>query len=208
LNPPPDDGCNAHLLTRHAFVVDFHAHQIRGHWLAWRGRGDNHAVQVRGRQRLRAVRVPVEGGPWKGLRRLLGAAQGRSDKRWQTAWLGTPSETRSLLGWRPHGEGFEVSLRGLHVMPTRAIAAPLIVIALSKLEATSGRRKRRPDGLADDVARAVAVAYRDLTGRRGLYHYHYGGLLSLAADIEVRFDCAGLLSAHRLRKYFSEIRKP
>jgi hypothetical protein len=206
LNSPTDDGFSAHLATRHAHVVGYHAHQIRGHWLTWRHRGDNWAVQVRGRQRPRAVPVQVDGGHWKGLRRLLRAARGRSDRIWQTAWLGTPSDTRRLLGWRPPGAGFEVRLRGLHaVMPTRAIAAPLIEAALRRHEAIPGRRHRQCDALADDFARAVALAHFKLTGRRGVYRDeggYTGDLLKLARDIEVRLECAGLLSAHRLATIF------
>ena len=211
LNPPIEDGCNAHLLTRDAHLVDYHAHQIHGHLLTWRWRGDDHAIQVRGGQRPRAVRILVESGPQKRLKRLLGAAQGRSDRRWQTAWLGVPSDVRGLLGWRPAGEGFEVSLPRLHaVMPSRRVAIPLIEAALRKHEATPDRQQRQPDALADDVARAVARAYLGLTGQRGIYWndargLYAGGLLRLARDIEGGLDCKGLLSVRRLRKFTATV---
>ena len=90
-------------------------------------------------------------------------------------------------------------------MPSRRVAVPLIEAALRKLEAIPDRRHRQPDPLADDVARAVAVAYRDLTGKRGLYRDEVrgrdkGGLLLLARDIESRFKCEGLFSVRRFEK--------
>jgi len=52
--------------------------------------------------------------------------------------------------------------------------------------------------------RAVAVAYRDLTGEPGfvwddLRGQYRGGLLDLGRDIEAHFGGAGLFAARRLR---------
>jgi hypothetical protein len=208
LNSPIEDGCNAHVLARHAYVVDYHAHQIYGHLLTLRWRGDNHAVLVRDG---RAVRIPVTAGPWKGLRWLLRVARGRSNTRWWAAWLAVPPDVRGLTRWRPTGEGFEASPRGLHaVMPSRRVAIPLIEAALRKHEANPDRQKRQSDALADDVARAVAVAHLELTAQRGIYwdavrSLYAGGLLLLARDIEDGLDCKGLLSVRRLRKFTATV---
>ena len=194
-----------------ATSIDYHAHQIYGHWLSWRQRGDNTAIKIRGTQRPYAKRVPAKGSTEKELKRLLTVAQGRSDKRWITAWLGVSSKTRGLIGWRPHGSGgFEITPRGLRaIAPTRADALPLIEAALRKHEAipVSDRQKRQRDALADDVVRAVAVAYCDLTGKRGLYWDdvrggYRGGLLDLGRDIEAHFGGAGLFSTDRLKNNF------
>jgi hypothetical protein len=193
-----------------AYVIDRHAHQIYGHWLTWRWRGDRYVTKIRGKQRPYAEHNPVKVSIEKELERLLTAAQGRSDKVWINAWLGVTSRTRGLIGWRPHdgSGGFEISPRGLHaVAPFRADALPLIKAALRKHEAMSAsdRQKRQGDSLADDVARAVSRAYRHLTGKRGLIwdnalNEYRGGLLDLARDIEAHFKCARLLSVDRLKK--------
>jgi hypothetical protein len=192
-----------------AYVIDRHAHQIYGYWLTWRWRGDRYVTKIRGKQRPYAEHYPVKVSIEKELERLLTAAQGRSDKVWINAWLGVSSETRGLIGWRPHGRGgFEISLRGLHaVAPTRADALPLLEAALRKHEAmsASNRQKRHGDSFADHVARAVSRAYRHLTGMGGLtwdnaLNEYRGGLLDLARDIEAHFKCPGLLSANRLKK--------
>ena len=70
-------------------------------------------------------------------------------------------------------------------------------------------RSDKRDALADDVVRAVAVAYRDLTGERGLIWddmrgQYRGGLLDLGRDIEAHFGCAGLFPTDRLKNIFSE----
>ena len=82
-------------------VIDFHAHQIRGYWVTWRWRGDTYATEIGGTQRPYAKRVPVKISTEKQLRRLLRVAAGRSDKVWQTAWLGVTSKTRGSIGWPP-----------------------------------------------------------------------------------------------------------
>jgi hypothetical protein len=94
-------------------------------------------------------------------------------------------------------------------MPRRADAVPLIEAALRKLKATPAaeRRKRGRDALADDVARAICVAYFDLTGRAGITwniddEKYEGGLIDLARDIEERFG-GGPFSVTRLRKNIS-----
>jgi len=142
------------------------------------------------------------------LKRLQTVAQGPSDKRWITGWLGVTSKTLGLIGWRPHGNGgFEITPRGLRaIAPFRADALPLIAAALRKHEAipAADRQKRRGDAIVDDVARAVAVAYRDLTGEPGfvwddLRGQYRGGLLDLGRDIEAHFGGAGLFAARRLR---------
>jgi hypothetical protein len=195
-------------------VIDSHAHQIYGHWVTWHRRGDTHATEIRGTQRPRAERVRAKASTKKELERLLTVAQGRSDKRWIKAWLGVTSKTIGLIGWRPHGSGgFEISLRGLHaVAPTRANALPLIEAALRKHEAASGddRQKRQRDALADDVVRAVAIAYFDLTGKRGLTWddvrgSHKGELLDLGRDIEARFGGAGLFTIRRIKFIFETL---
>lgn len=183
-------------------VIDYHAGQVRGHWLTWRWRGDTYATEIRGTRRPYAKRVPVKVSTEKELRRLLRTVHSRSDRRWITAWLGVTSKTRGLIGWRPSPRcgGFEISLRGLHaIAPTRADAVPLVEAALRKHEAipATDRQKRQGDALADDVARAVAVAYRDLTGKRGarwddVRGLYRGGLLDLGRDIEAHFGGAGL----------------
>jgi hypothetical protein len=210
-------------------VVEYRAHQIRGYWLTWHRRGDNAAIKITGRQRPYAVRVDADRGTANELKRLLRAAKDKSDKRWQTAWLGVSSKTHGLV-WNPvppvtrreiNSEGtlvrFEradvgvshrrVSVRGLEaIMPTRADALPLIEVALRKHEAipAAERRKRQGDELADDICRAVAVAYRDLTGKAGITwnvvaEEYEGGLFDLAHGIEARFG-GGLFSVDRLRK--------
>ena len=92
------------------------------------------------------------------------------------------------------------------IMPTRADALPLIEAALRKHEAipASDRKKRQGDALANEVVRAVAVAYFDLTGQRGLYWNvardgYRGGLLDLGRDIGTHFGCARLFSTDRLK---------
>ena len=167
-------------------VIDSHAHQIHGHWLTWRWRGDTNAIEIRGTQRPYAKRVPAKGSIKKELKRLLTVARGRSDKRWITGMARRIPARRCgadlAVGDAQYGEGRLVlraadltvtarSVRGLEaIMPTRADALPLIEAALRKHEAipAADRQKRQRDALADDVVRAVAVAYRDLTGERGL----------------------------------------
>jgi hypothetical protein len=189
-------------------VIDSHAHQIYGHWVTWRRRGDTTAIEIRGTQRPYAKRVDAKGSIKDELERLLTVARGRSDKRWITGWLGVTSKTLGLIGWRPHGNGgFEITPRGLRaIAPFRADALPLIAAALRKHEAipAADRQKRQRDALADDVVRAVAVAYRDLTGEPGfvwddLRGQYRGGLLDLGRDIEAHFGGAGLFAARRLR---------
>jgi hypothetical protein len=172
-------------------VVDYHVHQIRGHWLTWRWRGDTAAIKIRGTQRPRAQRVNAKGRTERELKRLLRAAQGRSDKRWITAWLGVSSKTHGLIGWRPHGSGgFEISLRGIHaVIPTRADAMPLIEAAIQKLESVPAakRRKRKRDTLADDFVGAVRLAQRVMVHDSKVHHGN--GLARLGRDINERFHC-------------------
>ena len=235
LNPPEDrlGDYNAHAraVAYHAHVIDSHAHQAYGQWLSWRWRGDTTAIEIRGTQRPYAKRLPVKVSTERELKRLLRVAQGRSDKRWQTAWLGVSGETHRLIGWPPvirrdHSEGrlvrFErdvaansrpVSVRGLEaIMPTRADALSLIEAALRKHEAAPGtdRQKRQRDALADDVVRAVAIAYFDLTGKRGLSWddvrgSHKGGLLDLGRDIEARFGGTGLFTVRRIKFIFETL---
>ena len=191
-------------------VVEYHAHQIRGHWLTYRYRGDNAAIEIRGRQRPRAVRVGTERGTANELRRLLRAARGKSDKRWVTAWLGVSSKTHGLIGWKPWlpCPGFEIVVRGkpahfradlaashrrvsvrwLHaIMPTRADAVPRIAAALARLEAmpAAERRKRERDTLADDVVRAVRMAQRVMVHDSKILHGI--GLARFGRDINERF---------------------
>jgi hypothetical protein len=95
-------------------------------------------------------------------------------------------------------------------MPSRRVAVPLIAAALRKHEANPDRQKRQSDALADDVARAVARAYLELTGQRGIYWddvrgRYTGGLLLLARDTEDGLDCKGLLSVRRLRKFTATV---
>ena len=227
LNPP--------AAKDHRRVVDYHAHQVRGYYLAcrWRGdRGDYAAIKITGRERPYAERVPAHRGTENELKRLQRAAKGKSDRRWQTAWLGVSSKTHSLIGWPPLPPVItrvdstgklvreradidvshrRVSVRGLHaIMPTRADAVPLIEAALAKLEAipAAERRKRERDTHADDAVRAVAVAYCDLTGeRRGLFWdemrgLYRGGLLDLGRAIEARFGDAGLFSVRHIKNNF------
>ena len=47
----------------HPAVAEHHAHQIRGHWLAWRWRGDTTAIKIRGTQRPYAKRVTADVEP-------------------------------------------------------------------------------------------------------------------------------------------------
>ncbi len=131
-----------------------------------------------------------------------------------SAWLGVTSRTHGLIGWRPHSKGgFEICLLGFHaVVPTRADVLPLIEAALRKHEAMPAdeRRKRHHDSLADDVVRAVAVAYRDLTGQRGLFWddvrgRYRGGLLDLGRDIEMHFGGTGLFTARRIKFIFETL---
>jgi hypothetical protein len=189
-------------------VIEYHADQIRGHWLFWRWRGDNAAIRIRGKRRKR---IMVKAGTAKELRRLLVVARGGSDKRMIAAWLGTTSRTHGLINWRPHGRGgFEICLLGFHaVVPTRADVLPLIEAALRKHEAVPAdeRRKRHRDSLADDVVHAVAAGYHDLTGQRGLFWdevrgRYRGGLLDLGRDIEMHFGGAGLFTVGRFQKNF------
>ena len=42
-------------------VIDYHAHQIRGYWLAWRWRGDNAAIEIKGKQRAASRARPSQG---------------------------------------------------------------------------------------------------------------------------------------------------
>ncbi len=240
VNPP--EGCpgdyDAHVIDRHAHVVEYHALQIRGHWLMWRWRGDNAAIRIRGTQRPYAKRVAADRGPENELKRLRAAARGRSDKRLQTAWLGVIRKTHSLIDWPPvpppirrevdsAGKlvAFEraavgvshrrVSVRGhASILPRRTDAVPLIEAALQKLEAipAAKRRKREQDTLADDAARAVCVAYFDLTGRAGITwdidaEKYQGGLIDLARDIEARFGGGPFSIEQAPQKYFPVARK-
>ena len=73
------------------------AHQIYGHSVPWRRRGDTTAIEIRGTQRPYAKRVDAKGSIKDELERLLTVARGRSDKRWLTGWLGLSSTTHSLV---------------------------------------------------------------------------------------------------------------
>lgn len=196
-------------------VIDHHAHQIYGRWLSLRWRGDNAAIKIRGTQRPYAKRVAAKSGTKKELKRLLTAAMGTSDKRFLTAWLGVSSKTLGMVDWNPGPQqkwrgGFEIVVRGHHaIMPTRADAVPLIEDAIREHEATPAedRRKRKPDDLADDLVRAVAVAYRDLTGERGFIWNdvlvrHQGGLVDLGRDIDDRFGGTALFTVDRIKNIF------
>ena len=140
-------------------------------------------------------------------------------------WLGVSGKTRNLIfrvepppiaigpsGERRRGDldmsNLEIAaVRGLHMlMPRRSDAVPLIEAALTKLEAipAAERRKRERDTLADDVVRAVCVAYSDLTGEAGITwsaaaEKYEGGLLDFAHAIEARFGSSPF-SIDRLRK--------
>jgi hypothetical protein len=204
-----------------ADVISYHTHEIRGRWWSWRWPDGNYAIRITGDVRPRTKPIPVNAGVTKELERLLRAAQGRSDKQWSMVWLGVSGTTHRLIDWPPvppvirrevNSDGklvrFEranlavrhrwVSVRGVHaIMPTRADAVPLIKAALRKHKAIpiAERRKAKPDYLANDLAFAVCVAYRDLTGRRGDNTWSDqsdSGLFALCRDIHSRWGAKAL----------------
>ncbi len=184
-------------------VIDYHAYQIYGHWLEWRWRGDNTAIEIRGTQRPRAKRVDADRGTTNELKRLLTTAQGRSDKRWLTAWLGVSSKTHGIVlnpmlrQLKSRAEvdrlgigGFEVDVRGYRgIMPTRPDALPLIEAAIRKLESVPAveRRKRERDTLADDFIGAVRMAHRVMVHDSMILHGN--GLARFGRDINERLRC-------------------
>jgi hypothetical protein len=179
------------------YAANYHAAQIRGAWLAWYWRFDNHAIEVRGTKRLHTSRVPVKFGALAELRRLLRAAKSRSAAKYARMWLGTSGKTlaRVIAVWPAVPppviwREFDADARlvnfkradflaahrrvavGGHVriMPPQDEAVRLIQIALQRYQMLplSERRARKVDTLADDLARAVCVAHFDLTHRGGL----------------------------------------
>jgi hypothetical protein len=171
-----------------------------GHWLAWRWRGDNTAIEIRHR-RPRAKRVDADRGTTNELKRLLTAAQGRSDKRWLTAWRvskglrhrlesnAAATQSRAEVDRLGIG-GFEVAVRGYRgIIPTRADALPLIEAAIRKLESVPAveRRKRERDTLADDFIGAVRMAHRVMIHDSKILHGN--GLARFGRDINERLRC-------------------
>ena len=86
--------------------------------------------------------------------------------------------------------------RHVWLMPLQREAVPLIEAALRRhlVVPLAKRQRRKGDALADDFARAVCAAYRELTGRRGFTwdydagQYATGGLFEFATVIERQFD--------------------
>ncbi len=209
--------------NEHPDVVSNHAHEIRGRWWSWRSRDGNYAIRITGDVRPRAKPIPADAGATKELERLLRAAQGRTDKRWSTTWLGVSGKTHRLIGWPPvppvvEGERVNlavrhrwVNVRGAHaIMPTRADAVQLIEAALRKHKANpiAERRKAKPDDLANDFVFAVCRAYRVLTGRRGDNTWSDesdSGLFALCRDIHARWE-AKALTVTRIRSVIASAR--
>jgi hypothetical protein len=138
-------------------------------------------------------------------------------------WLGVSGKTHRLIDWPPVPPIVEgkranlavrhrwVNLSGVHaIMPTCADAVPLIEAALRKHKAIpiAERRKAQPDDLANDLAFAVCVAYRDLTGRRGDNTWSDqsdSSLFALSRNIHARW-AAKAISVTRIRSVIASDR--
>jgi hypothetical protein len=211
-----------------------HARRFYGLSLALRGRSDNLGHEIKGKTRQRAERVDANRGAKNDLLRLQTAAKSNSAKVFQKAWLAVPGKTHSLI-WSPAPPiversfddtgrlvGFrrerpdvsklrQVAVPGFSsLMPAAADALPLIEAAIRKLDAVPAaeRRKRKPDySVKDELVSAVAAAYRDLTGRKGVTGKPdieiRGGLLDLGRKIDARFG-TDIFTINRVRKNISD----
>jgi hypothetical protein len=207
-----------------------HAYKIHGVWLGLQGRDDHKGYKVRGKTRLRAERVKATRGAWNDLDRLRTAAKSDSPKIFQKAWLGVAGNTRrlvlqptpplverkldqdgKLIGFRR--ERFDASKlipvkagRFYSLIPGATDALPLIEAAIHKLGPAVERRKRKRDDLAaieHELATAVRIAYRELTGQTGYTwndkeHKHEGPLIDLWREIDAHFGTE-IFSVYRLR---------
>ena len=224
-------------------AVVHHANKIYGWWLSLHGSNRDTGCRIAGKTRLRAKSVSAPRGAKNDLLRLRTAAKSGSAKIFQKAWLAVSGKTRRLV-WKPtpppiaaltfdketgkqvgHARATfdtsnltQIEVRGLHVvMPTVAMALPLIETAIRKLYETPAalRRKRNdpraldrkqddPDYFVTEFVSAACAAHLDLTGAKGIawdaYAEKYkGGMIDLGMDIEARFGTK-LFTVDRMRK--------